>query len=73
MSRLPAIRPIPHWRAAWRLWSVRLSAAGAALMATWTQLPPDLRAALPHADRVAALLFAAVALSRLLAQPESRA
>jgi len=68
---MPAsLRPITGWRRAWRLWSVRLSAASAALMSVWTALPVDLRTGLPYANHVAAGLFVAVALSRLIAQED---
>ncbi|CAN5151834.1 hypothetical protein BH10PSE13_BH10PSE13_15960 [soil metagenome] len=65
-----SLRPIAGLRSAWRLWSVRLSTASAALMATWTSLPPELRASLPYANHLAAGLFLAVALSRLIAQED---
>ncbi|MFT3965596.1 MAG: hypothetical protein QM690_06920 [Sphingobium sp.] len=66
-------RLIADWRSAWRFWSVRLAALGAALMAGWTSLPPEVRAGMPYANEVAALLFAAVAAARLVAQEGGRA
>ncbi|MET0362550.1 MAG: hypothetical protein ABW048_12465 [Sphingobium sp.] len=61
-------RLISGWRQAWRLWSVRIAALGAALMSAWPALPPHLLTALPYADRIAALLFVAVAFARVVAQ-----
>ena len=59
---------IADWRKGAKFWSVRLSAAGAVLMATWTELPPDLRAELPYVSHLAAGLFIAVAMSRFISQ-----
>ncbi|HEX7823190.1 MAG TPA: hypothetical protein VF463_21560 [Sphingobium sp.] len=63
-------RLIPGWTGAWRLWSVRLSTLGAGVMAAWSSLPIELRQALPYADRIAAGLFVAVTVARLVAQEE---
>jgi hypothetical protein len=65
--RLPA-QLIADWRSAWRFWSVRIATCGAGLMATWSSLPADLREALPYANQVAAALFVAVTIARMLAQ-----
>jgi hypothetical protein len=61
-------RLITGWRQAWRLWSVRIAALGAALMSAWPALPTQLLTALPYADRLAALMFVAVAFARVVAQ-----
>lgn len=61
-------RLIADLRQSWRFWSVRISAIGAALMAAWTALPADVRAGLPYANHLAAMLFVLVALSRLVSQ-----
>ncbi len=65
-------RLIPGWGSAWRLWSVRIATLGAGLMTAWSSLPDGLRAALPYADRIAAGLFVAVTVARLVAQEEPR-
>lgn len=55
-----------------RFWSVRLSALGTLMMASWTALPPETRAHLPHSDWIAAAMFLMTFVTRLLAQPEAR-
>lgn len=72
---------IDGWRHSWRLWSVRLSALGAALstfaltcpdivLGVWNSLPGDSRAALPAGLPmiVPTLLFVSATLARLLKQ-----
>jgi hypothetical protein len=72
---------ITGWRQSWRLWSVRLSALGSLLMlvalaapdmllATWNTLPPETRELIPDdiAQAVAAVLFAATIVARLVQQ-----
>jgi hypothetical protein len=70
---------IPNAGAAWRLWSVRLAAAGTAvatLGAFWTDLPPEVRAMVPAgpARWIDAALFAAAIVARVVQQraPEAR-
>lgn len=61
---------IPDWRQSWRLWSVRVQAAGATLMTfaaawpsgakdIWESIPADIRAMLPQRTAlvIAAVLF----------------
>lgn len=71
------MRLIPHWRKAWRLWSVRLSALATAIwayllaspetmLAVLNQIPADMRAWLPSFLPVA--LFALVTFARLVHQ-----
>ena len=73
---------LPYWRArirarliddlrrAHRLWSMRLSLIGTAFSAAWLALPADSRAIVPGADWISLALFVAIALSRLVHQPE---
>lgn len=74
---------VPNWRQAWRWWSVRVSAIGAALSAlaigapdlitsVWTSLPVDAREALPFrlSMVVPTVLFALNILARILQQHE---
>lgn len=61
----PSFRLIDDWRRAHRLLSIRVLAISAALMAAWTSLPEDLRAALPEVEKLAAVLFALAVLARL--------
>jgi hypothetical protein len=74
---------VHNWRQAWRWWSVRVSALGAALSAlaigapdlilsAWSNLPPDAREALPFrlSMIVPTILFALNILARILKQRE---
>lgn len=61
----PRLRLIDDWRRAHRLLSIWVSALSAAIMAAWTSLPDDIRAALPEVEKLAALLFALAVLARL--------
>lgn len=75
---------MPYWRArirarliddlrrAHRLWSMRLSAIGAAASAAWIALPADLGAAIPGAPWIGLGLFLAIALARIVHQPADR-
>lgn len=72
------MRLIDNWREAHRLWSVRLAALGALLMAAllgfpdmWADLPADMRALVPARLQalVPMLLFAATIASRVMRQP----
>ena len=69
---------IPDWHTAHRLWSVRITALGATLMAAllafpdlWAALPPEARALLPERFHalVPMLLLAASLFARLTGQP----
>lgn len=67
------LKLIDEWRQAWKWASVRISAAGALLMAaaeiasqTWVGLPEDVRASIPHADTIALVLFVIIPLARVL-------
>lgn len=73
------MRLIENWRRAHRLWSVRLNAAGAVVMAAalsapdalaqaWAALPADLRGIVPHADAIALALFVAGFAARIVHQ-----
>lgn len=75
------MKPIPDWRQAWRLWSVRVSAIGAAIFAVllaapdqvqaiWNALPPDIQALVPNAKGVALAISVAVTIARILQQKE---
>lgn len=79
-------RLIPDARAAWKLWSVRLSALGTAVYATalvwpdgvlalWNAMPPEIREIVPEpfGHVIAAILFAAVIAVRLIKQREEKA
>lgn len=46
-------RLIDDWCRAWRFWSIRLVTIQTVFMASWTALPPDLRAQLPHLNMIA--------------------
>ena len=71
----------PYWRArirarliddlrrAHRLWSMRLSALGAAFSAAWIALPADTRTLVPGAQWIGLGLFLAIGFARLLHQP----
>lgn len=66
---------IDDWKKAWRFWSVRLSAAGVALLSfpdmftlVWNQVPADLRAALPYSKEIALALIVASLVARIVKQ-----
>lgn len=70
---------IENWRAATRLWSVRVNALGAAVMAfalaapgavaqAWAVLPAEMRALVPHPEWIAMFLFAAGIIARVIHQ-----
>lgn len=66
---------IDEWTRAHKLWSVRLNAAGMAILAlpsiaqeVWGQLPPDLRSVVPHAPQIALAMFAAGIVARVIRQ-----
>lgn len=72
---------IDNWRQSGRLWSVRLSAFGAALFAflltapdlaqtIWTALPPDVQAVIPNRTGVALAISIAVTIARVLRQKD---
>lgn len=74
---------IPHWRAMWRAWSVRLNAVGllilgwltfdpVSLLAVWNMMPPPVRDLIPaqFLSLIGALLFALSMLARLVRQPK---
>lgn len=61
-------RLIADWRKSWRLWSIQISALGTLLMASWTALPAEFRASLPHGEWVAAGLFLLTFTTRLIDQ-----
>ena len=67
MERLKA-RLIADWRRAYRLWSVRLSALGLAIMSAWPSIPQEVRELIPGQRWIAAAMFAAVILGRLVNQ-----
>ncbi len=70
---------INNWRQSWRLWSVRVCAAAATLyafmlaapdqaLAIWQALPPEIQAMIPSRTKVAAALFFAATIARILRQ-----
>lgn len=59
---------IDEWKKAHKLWSVRLSALGVAIMTAWPMIPPELRAILPYQQHIAMAMFALVIVSRMVAQ-----
>lgn len=74
---------IENWKAAWKLWSVRLNAIGLALvswpmidpssaLALWHAMPREVRDMLPQqtGQIVAITLFAAAAIARVVKQPK---
>lgn len=72
------IKLVNEWRHAWKWASVRISAAGAVLMAvaeiagqTWAGLPEDVRASIPHADTIALVLFVIIPLARVLTKEKN--
>lgn len=57
-------RIVSDWREMWKRWSLQLKVLGALVMAasealgtSWQQLPPDLRAYIPHANTIGLSLF----------------
>ena len=73
---------ITDWRQSWRLWSVRLSAIGAAIFAfllaapdqvqeIWSALPPDLQAMIPNRTTIGLIITGAVLAARILRQKGS--
>lgn len=74
---------IPHWRAMWRAWSVRLNAIGLAiltwfaidpvsLLAVWNMMPAAVHQIIPAqvASILGAILFALSMLARVVRQPK---
>jgi hypothetical protein len=73
---------IANWRQSWRLWSVRVSAIATALftfmlaapdqaLAVWAVLPADLQELIPGRTAIAAVLFVASLVARLIKQREA--
>jgi hypothetical protein len=68
---------IDEWRRAHKLWSVRLSAAGAALLTAaevaqqcWASLPADVQAAVPYGQNIGLLLVILTPIARVIRQGE---
>ena len=74
---------LPHWRAMWRAWSVRLNAVGLAilawfavdpvsLLAVWNMMPAAVHDLIPAQilSILGALLFALSLIARLVRQPK---
>lgn len=61
-------RLISDWRKAYKLWSVRLSALGLSAMTAWPSIPQEIREEIPGQRWIAAGMFAAVILGRLINQ-----
>jgi hypothetical protein len=70
---------INDWRQDWRLWSVRVCAAAATIyafmlaapdqvLALWQALPPQIQEMIPNRTEIAAALFFAAAIARVLRQ-----
>ncbi len=70
---------ITDWRQSWRLYSVRVSAIGAAIFAfllaapdqvqdIWNALPPDIQALIPNAKGIALAITIAATIARVLQQ-----
>lgn len=67
---MPRLQLVPDWKASLRWWSVRLSLLNVALLQVWTELPPDLKSAIPPnwmATAASVLALLAVA-ARVIAQ-----
>ena len=73
---------IDGWRRSLRLWSVRLSAFGSVVfgallafpdqaLAVWNSLPADIQEMVPNRTELAAGLFVAAAIARVLRQREA--
>lgn len=74
---------IPHWRAMWRAWSVRLNALGLAilawfavdpvsLLAVWNMMPAAIHDLIPTQvlSIIGALLFALSLVAKFVRQPK---
>lgn len=55
-------------RQAHKLWSVRILAAGAALLSAWAEIPAGIRELLPVPSNIGAGLLVAAAIARVLKQ-----
>jgi len=77
---------IPYWKSAWRLWSVRFAALGAALwtyilafpesaITIWNSLPPDLQSFIPSEWQryVTLTIFVLTLVSRVVQQHKAQA
>jgi len=64
-------RLIPDARQAHKLWSVRILAAGAALLSAWSEIPAGVREQLPVPSNVGAGLLVAAAIARILKQGDA--
>lgn len=75
------MRLINDWKASWRLWSVRLSALGATLvafllafpdeaLAVWNAMPADIQALLPEQTGrlLSLILFVSTIVARIVRQ-----
>ena len=64
------MKPVSNWRDAWRWFSVRFAALGAAVSVAWLALPADLTAQVPGwvQNAVAGVIFVGVLLGRLIDQ-----
>lgn len=74
---------IPHWKAMWRSWSVRLNALGLAVLAwftfdpiavlsVWNAMPLSVRDLIPEqiVSGLGAAIFALAMIARLVHQPK---
>jgi hypothetical protein len=76
------VKLIAEWRQSWRLWSVRVSAFGAAVfafllaapdqaLAIWNALPTEVKEHLPNQQELGLALLTAAAVARVLKQKEA--
>ena len=65
------LKLIPNWRKAWRMFSMQVSALGAAAVGSWGLMPPEWQAQIPteYVRWAAGLSFVFIMLGRVIAQP----
>ncbi|HEX7873046.1 MAG TPA: hypothetical protein VF475_09055 [Sphingobium sp.] len=64
-------RLIPELRRAHKLWSVRIAAFGAVLLAVWPELPAEVRADLPYSNQIGAAVLVLTLIARVTKQGKS--
>ncbi|QEM41180.1 holin [Pseudomonas phage Zuri] len=72
------LKLIPEWKRAWKFASIRWNLLGVLAMGvieflnqTWQTLPPDIRDNLPHASKIAMVLFVLSIIGRMFKKKEA--
>ena len=73
------LKLIPDWKRSWKFASIRWNLLGVVAMGvveflnqTWQSLPSDVRDNLPHASKIALVLFVLSIIGRMLKKQENQ-